>query len=207
MGSSATQKRLISKINSVYQKALDDGFTDAKVLEILLASNLKKHAENDASMRRTRSRFFCCSVSVAVIAMMATTYYMTLDPRCIIANNLVLQELARPAVSCDVCKDMFQVPTVNGDTFTREEFLKDYAYNGIPLLVKGGANNWTALQVFSYNYLKDLFVNTEGALEAVEFDCQFFPYKTKFLTLAEVFAMSEARSRIDEGEEQWYVGW
>lgn len=130
-----------------------------------------------------------------------------MDPRCLIGNNMVILELARPAVSCDLCKDLQEVPTVDGATFTKEEFLKGFAYNGIPLLVKGGAQNWTALDTFSFEYLKDLYEETEGALEAVEDDCQFFAYKTDFGSMAEVFNMSKARSEFREGEKQWYVGW
>lgn len=190
---------LIAKLRAVGQQALDDGFNKADVKELLLNS------VPNPSQKRNNMLFY--SVVTVMVACLVGGSIATWDPRCIVANNLLLMELSRPGVSCDVCKNISRVPTVDGDTFSKEEFLRDYAYNGIPLLVKGGAKNWTALTTFNFNYLKDLFEQTEGALEAVEFDCQFFPYKTSFLTLAEVFNMSAARSRIDEGEQQWYVGW
>ena len=116
-------------------------------------------------------------------------------------------ELARPAVSCEVCKDLDSVPTVDGDKLDRKLFMEKYAYSGIPLLVKGGARNWTALDTFNFDYLRDLFQQTDGALEAVERDCQFFPYKTEFMSMEEVFDMPRARSQFKEGEKLWYVGW
>lgn len=151
--------------------------------------------------------FLFYSLVGAVIGLYAYVQYATMDPRCIVGTNLAVMELARPAVSCDLCKDLEEVPTVDGETFTKADFLKNYAYNGIPLLVKGAAKNWTALSTFSFKYLKMLYESTEGALEAVEQDCQFFPYKTDFQSMAEVFNMSEARSEFREGERQWYVGW
>ena len=213
MASSKTKENLLNEFRTIRQLAVVDGLSDKAVKDLFVNSvttSLLKEQSSTAKCsaeKHEKRGYVYYSVIVAVLAVVAFLYYQTMDPRCAISSNLLLLELARPAVSCDVCKDMKQVPTVDGDTFTKEKFLKDYAYNGIPLLIKGGAKNWTALDTFSFNYLKELYEQTDGALEAVEFDCQFFPYKTSFLTLAEVFNMSEARSRIAEGEKQWYVGW
>jgi hypothetical protein len=88
---------------------------------------------------------------------------------------------------------------------TREYFMKHHAYTGIPVLVKGGAANWTAVEVFSYKYLKKLYTNMKALEAFVEQKCQFFAYKTNFRTLADVFSMSKKRAALKK--DQWYIGW
>lgn len=207
MASTRHKHVLVTKLKGAGQQALKNGLNEVEVREVLLNAVTSHQDIDNSSFSLKRKKIILYSVIFAAFAIIATSYYQTWDPRCIIANNLLMLELARPAVSCDVCKDMQQVATVDGETFSKEQFLANYAYNGIPLLVKGGARNWTALTTFNFNYLRDLYQETEGALDAVQNDCQFFPYKSDFLTLAQVFEMSEARSRIDPGEKQWYVGW
>lgn len=174
----------------------------------LAQSATKLNLKNDKDVKIQKNyKMYVYAVVVCIIAVFAYSSYTTMDPKCIVSNNMVLVELSRPAVSCDLCQNLEQVPTVDGDTFTKEAFLANFAYNGVPLLVKGGARNWTALETFSFDYLKELFEDTDGALEAVSEDCQFFRYNTEFLSMAEVFQMSEAQSQLLPGEKEWYVGW
>ena len=42
---------------------------------------------------------------------------------------------------------------------------------------------------------------------SVEHNCQFFPYKTDFHSLQEVFNMSDDRAQLKDGAEPWYIGW
>ena len=37
---------------------------------------------------------------------------------------------------------------------TQEYFMKHHAYTGVPVLVKGGAKHWSALELFDYKYFK-----------------------------------------------------
>ena len=48
-------------------------------------------------------------------------------------------------------------------------------------------------------------LSLKQALERVQSDCQFFPYKTNFNSLGEVLQMSKER---EEGKgKPWYIGW
>lgn len=75
-----------------------------------------------------------------------------------------------------------------------------YAYSGIPVVVTDGASNWTALQSFSLDFFQRLYRNSD--LKASKNVCQFFPYKTEFKGLQDVFNMTAERSR-----QPWYIGW
>ncbi|KFM65238.1 hypothetical protein X975_05541, partial [Stegodyphus mimosarum] len=67
---------------------------------------------------------------------------------------------------------------------------------------------WNALNVFNYNFFKELYNSTEGAYRSVEEECQFFPFRTKFLSLREVFNMPEERAYMTSSDaETWYIGW
>lgn len=40
---------------------------------------------------------------------------------------------------------------------TKENFMQNYAYTGVPVLIKNGTGNWTALRIFGYKYFKTLY--------------------------------------------------
>lgn len=69
-------------------------------------------------------------------------------------------------------------------------------------MVTDAAANWTAMEIFSFAFLKDLYQDRHD----VE-DCQFFPYKTEFKSLRDVFNMSTSRALMKAGSKPWYVGW
>lgn len=60
--------------------------------------------------------------------------------------------------------------------------------------------NWTATTVFSFTFFKSLYDGEDA-------NCQFFPYKTEFKSLQDVFDMSASRSLLEKGTKPWYVGW
>lgn len=44
-------------------------------------------------------------------------------------------------------------------------------------------------------------------MDSVHEDCQFLNFKSNFITLRDVFDMSEERVKFKAGEKPWYVGW
>lgn len=53
---------------------------------------------------------------------------------------------------------------------------------------------------FSYSFFKNLYLGQSA-------NCQFFPYKTEFKNLQDVFNMSDNRALLKPGTDPWYVGW
>jgi len=88
---------------------------------------------------------------------------------------------------------------------TEEYFIKHHAYTGAPVLVKGGAANWSALKIFSYKYFKLLYEKLDALKENDDLGCQFFQYKTNLANLEQVFRMSKKRAALKK--DQWYIGW
>lgn len=124
---------------------------------------------------------------------------------CLVDLPESLTDLLRPPVECGFCQNVSQVDVVTG--ISKEEFEQLYAYTGVPVIVADGTANWTAPQVFSFEFFKEIYKKGSTALENHSKNCQFFPYKTAFRGLAEVMQMSEERARMEDGSAPWYVGW
>ncbi|KAF6041423.1 hypothetical protein EB796_000270 [Bugula neritina] len=202
----SNKENISLKLKDVYQEALRDGISQSDLHQVYKKSVAGK------LLPASRSIWNCENVVVFYLSAIMTCilisiYYDGVDPRCIVGTNSLTQELSRPTFQCDMCKDIDQVPTIDGNLLTKDLFLSKYAYTGVPLLVKNGAKNWSALHTFSFDYLKNLYQLTDGALEAVAENCQFFPYKTSFSSLTEVFEMPKEQSKLEPGQPEWYVGW
>lgn len=79
-------------------------------------------------------------------------------------------------------------------------FAISYAYSGKPVVITDAMTNWTAPKVFSFSFFKTLYRGQDA-------NCQFFPYKTEFQSLQDVFDMSASRATMEKGTKPWYVGW
>lgn len=125
--------------------------------------------------------------------------------RCIVENNAVISEMTRPIIACNFCSTLKSVSIEYA--ISLQNFSTKYAYTSVPVLIKNATYNWSAMEIFSYQYLKNLYTDIEGALSSVDEECQFFHYNTDFENLTEVFSMSDARANFTEGEKPWYIGW
>lgn len=127
------------------------------------------------------------------------------ESRCAIRNNYLVMEMTRPVTNCEICRDAKEVVVL--ENVTRAGFDR-YAYAGRPVLVKKAVNDWPALRTFSFHFFKDLYNITKGAYDSVREECQFFPFKTDFVSLEEVFDMPKSRAdRMTNDQVTWYVGW
>jgi histone arginine demethylase JMJD6 len=71
------------------------------------------------------------------------------------------------------------------------------------LIVRDALVNWTAVQYFSFDFFKELYLHNLSRVSGYYSDrCQFFPYKTEFRNLREALSMSEQRK-----SQPWYFGW
>ncbi|XP_043466764.1 uncharacterized protein LOC122501402 [Leptopilina heterotoma] len=118
--------------------------------------------------------------------------------RCLKEQPAFAQKYFRPPVDCSMCHDIQQVERVsNLDPIAFEE---RFAYTGRPVVIIDGAANWTAMNVFSFEFFKNLY-------QEQRVSCQFFPYQTEFHNLRDVFNMSAERALLKSGTQPWYVGW
>jgi hypothetical protein len=74
------------------------------------------------------------------------------------------------------------------------------------VIVKDAQANWTAADVFSYEFFSELYTKEFGGSSSARSRhqrCQFFPYKTEFRSLDEALTMGDRR----KSERPWYFGW
>ncbi|XP_022089322.1 bifunctional arginine demethylase and lysyl-hydroxylase PSR-like [Acanthaster planci] len=201
-------QKLTEEITKLKEKSCGRGLSNAEVVDFLtrLRHPRREPAGIGAKVRwLALTVFFPIAVGLLLIyARHEIVAYFVEDP-CLIGSNFILSEVGRPLASCELCRNLTAVPVY--DTITPAEFVAKHAYNIRPALITGATTTWTAMETFSFNYFKELYTSHPEALQAVEEECQFFPYNTEFTSLEEAFKMSPERAALKEGERNWYFGW
>ena len=219
-----TRQKLISEFRNLHKDARDKGVSRQTIRDIFFDKQVPDQNSNVSKIPDTHRRYCTgwtmkITVFVALVAILCGAFVVMYEIQnlddlnnfifhespCAISNNGFVMEIARPLMDCKLCRDLRQVPVEKN--ISKELFMEKYAYTGVPVLVKNATNTWTAMSNFSFHFFKDLYTNTKGALQSVEEECQFFPYKTEFETLADLFNISDARANFSEGEKPWYIGW
>lgn len=134
--------------------------------------------------------------------------YMEFDlhrEACILETIEGIEDVFRPPIDCSICYNVTKVERVSGITVA--DFEEKFAYSSRPVVITDAMNDWTAVDKFSFEYLRSVYRNDSPALNRASSECQFFPYKTKFGSLRDVFAMSSERARLQDGSKPWYIGW
>ena len=199
----------------------------AKVLQIQdndikSISFMKRHEEYSFNILtfiiKLLIRFTIIIITIALILLAAVKFYvieakavafwstyitgnnLDTDP-CIIEFSETMLETFRPPVECSFCKELSYIERVSN--LSQKTFEEKYAYSGIPIIVTDGAKNWSALDIFSFDYIKSVYkIGTSRTSCQV---CQFFPYKSKFKNLDDVFQMPFEMKQMKS--EPWYIGW
>ena len=125
--------------------------------------------------------------------------------QCIVELHDAFLDVLRPPVDCAICENVTEVDRVSN--LSQSLFEAKFAYSGRPVVVLDGTKTWTATKIFSFDFFKNIYGEDSPALVNQDSSCQFFPYKTNFQSLGEVFNMSEERAGMTDGSEPWYIGW
>ena len=149
---------------------------------------------------------------VVLLVAVILSYYgdyiksQLITSKCWVRNNYIVMEATRPPTKCErVCSGVGGALELSAN-ISREEF-EQWAYLSRPLVVRGGAAHWPALDKFSLGFLRSLYDSIEGSYEAVTEDCQFLPFRSEFLDLRTALAMHPARAAALPGTKHWYFGW
>ncbi|XP_064609038.1 uncharacterized protein LOC135473132 [Liolophura sinensis] len=209
---------LLKRFEKVLQNTKGVKLGDEAVKRLLLENgtdDLSNRKSTTTNKKKRGRKLLVAAAVVPLLLLLALLLDVELSPSgvmkefketpCLVDNNAIVMEISRPLVECGACSNLRQVPVETN--LTTKDFIEKYAYSGVPVLVKGATTTWSAMSVFSYQYFKELYQSRENALDDVEEDCQFFPYKTEFATLKEVFDMDEDRANLKQGQPNWYIGW
>lgn len=121
------------------------------------------------------SKFKCFIVNLAIlkIILIAYNYKYFQSADCFLKMPDKLSHAFRKPENCDFCRTVTQIDRVSD--LSSELFEEKYAYTGTPVIVTDATGNWTAIDVFSFNYLKSVQQNVYYGNE--ESKCQFFPVR------------------------------
>ena len=209
--------------DKIKQKALSLGITPKQLASLDSVHKLQAPRWKWASVRKyVRKLLLVGTVLVVVLGIMfaidwpiskrhaAQAWFYILDrdierETCILEMNELVLDITRPPVNCAMCRGISQVEKVS--SISPEEFEAKYAYSGTPVVIVDAMANWTATKYFSFQFFKDIYSDDSPVMNNIEANCQFFPYKTDFGSLGEVFNMSEERAQLKDGAEPWYIGW
>ncbi|XP_005112790.1 uncharacterized protein LOC101850228 [Aplysia californica] len=92
---------------------------------------------------KTMSRkkvFWSCVCLVAVVLLFSSLpdfVDLLRESDCLLSSNHLLDEMFRPPMPCDVCRQLDSVPEVQN--ISRDDFRRNYAYSGVPVVVRGAA--------------------------------------------------------------------
>ncbi|RWS14488.1 hypothetical protein B4U79_14421 [Dinothrombium tinctorium] len=200
----------------VRRKAIAFGLKTTDVKEVYAKSwlRLARRPIMDAERKKklapfyryTQQRFLANCFFLAIAALISQQLSRLTSSRCLISNNYFVKEITRPLTRCAMCENVSKVIVLSNPS--REEFAQ-YAYSGKPILVKGATSNWTALHTFSFKFFKQIYDDAKDGYKAIEEECQFFPFRTHFIRLRELFAMPEEKVNLTNGKsaKPWYIGW
>ena len=145
-------------------------------------------------------RLFPCALCIA--SLLYPTYYWYIGSPCLIPQYLPVAEFAMPVINCSFCRGLNQVSVVNSSDITVDDFMTQYAYSSQPLLIKGAASSWPAIEKFTYSYFKELYVKRPEAVVEDKENGQFFAYSSGIRNLEEFLNLS-----TDDVSKKWYIGW
>lgn len=187
------------------------GLSDSDILEVPCVKRIVSPRNRWKTALRLASLVVLCvgvavEVQYGVINWKSAFAHIGVDlteVECIIENFEFIADMFRPYVDCSLC-NITGIERVSN--ISQRDFLEKYAYSGRPVVITDGAKEWAALEVFSFEFFRDLYDPASPNLASTDRDCQFFPYQTKFESLGEVLNMSEDRRNGVVGEP-WYIGW
>ncbi|KAK3755907.1 hypothetical protein QZH41_019433 [Actinostola sp. cb2023] len=207
---SKSTEELVNLFSSLREKALQDG-TALEEITQEFRRGVKSPPNNDKLDRFSSKKTLFVVFFVIPVLLGCGGYYSTVflidhwkDEVCLLNVNEIFNEIVRKPTNCSImCEGLDDVPRISD--LTKQTFLEEYAYNGRPAVITDAAKTWSAVEVFNFTFLKDLYDSSDGSYQVNEDECQFFPYKTNFTSLKEAFNMS--KERADMKGEPWYFGW
>lgn len=141
-------------------------------------------------------------VFLAVLLYFPVSEVLSHSP-CLVSQIPPFGEVMHPKLDCDFCEGLRGAPHLTN--LSQYEFVSEYAYTSRPILVVGAASGWPAMEVFSYNYFKDLYQQSPEAIDSDTEKGQFFSYSSNIRNLKELFELSS--EGVSMATEKWYIGW
>lgn len=213
----SNEEKVCDAFKTLRLKAKKLGIKDSNLLKVHALENLRR-----PSWKRSIVSILVCILAVFIgcgvvafkkevitskmIAQFVADKILDFDlekETCFFPIPEFILDIFRPPVDCSICSNVSSVDRVRN--ISPKHFFETYAYTGRPVVIEDGMTNWTAHKYFSFHYFKQIYSADSPVMKGNDPQCQFFPYKTSFNSLQEVFQMPEKDANM-EGKP-WYIGW
>lgn len=198
----------VSRIKGLIKQAKSRGLPDREILEVCKSVAKKTKADEFDPYQKS------CSLLNCLIFKFYPLMFLTLLPvyplfkllsgsACLLTEVSPFGEVVTPTVDCKICEGATEAPRLSN--LSRDDFIRNYAYTSRPILVVGAVSHWSALDVFSYDYFKSLYMNSQEALQEDHDSGQFFAYSSNIRDLKGLFSLPSDMATMET--EKWYIGW
>ncbi|CAG9865353.1 unnamed protein product [Phyllotreta striolata] len=171
-----------------------------KTLDVSLAKRAGKYF-NKKLLFLYKREIKVCFYAVVFCCVLHRNAYLFYHSECVVEMPVDASKVFKEPENCAFCENITTVEKISRISPT--DFYQKYTKRGKPVVITDATQDWPAIQSFTFDFFKTLYESTDNAGE----NCQFFPYRTEFRSLAEVFRMPAARAALAPGERPWYVGW
>ncbi len=199
----------VTELSRALHEAKSAGLSQDDLRKCLELENSEANTESESSFRRRIHLYlhFCVFTLLPVLLSLSLLYLplsaLLRGSWCLVPQIFPFPEVLRPIADCSVCGNVSTAPRLTN--LSRHDFVRQYAYNSKPILVVGAALEWPAVSVFSYEYFRELYLNTPEAIESDTSSGQFFSYSSAIKSLRQLFELP--RERASMATEKWYIGW
>ena len=206
-----TEKEMVSRIRKVIKRARQRGMSDEDIKKCFRQNGYVETADTDDQdpWRRSCSLLSCLLFKlyplIFLLLLLSYPLFRLLGGyACLLVEISPFGEAVNPVVDCKICESVTEAPRLPAN-LSKDDFIRNYAYTSRPVLVVGAVSNWSALEVFSYDYFKSLYMNSPGSLEEDNDRGQFFAYSSNIRDLKDLFSLPSEVATMET--EKWYIGW
>ena len=199
------KERTASRLTDILERAHSAGLSENDFKRCLqsFSTTTKTHRWKYLSLTANSVVFKFLPVVFLLYLLYSPVSELLSRSPCLVSQIPPFGELLHPKLDCNFCEGLRGAPRLTN--LSQYEFVSEYAYTSQPLLVVGAASGWPAMEVFSYDYFKDLYQQSPEAIDSDTERGQFFSYSSNIRNLKELFELSS--DGVSMATEKWYIGW
>ena len=203
------EREAVGRIRKVIKRARERGMSDREIKDCFREEGLNPEQETEFDPLQKSCSILNCLVFkiypvIFLIMLLAyPVFRLFAGYACLLVEVSPFGEAVNPVVNCKICEGVMGAPRLRD--LSPDDFIRNYAYTSKPILVEGAVANWSALEAFSYDYFKSLYLNRPESLEGDNDGGQFFSYSSNIRDLKELFSLPSDVATM--AKEKWYIGW
>ncbi len=198
------EREVEAKIRKILEQAKSQGMTDKEIKDLVSKNGYSLSDINQRTCNILNCLIFKVYPVIFVLALLAYPLIeMIKGSPCLLVELSPFGEAVTPIVNCKMCEGVTEAPRLTN--LSEDHFIRNYAYTSKPLLVVGAVSNWSALNVFSYEFFKSLYHRLPESLSEDNDKGQFFSYGSNIRDLKNLFSLPSEMAAMKS--EKWYIGW